>query len=88
MKHYAALCALCLTLAGCATPPQIEYRTVPVPVPVPCAAPLPPEPEYPKVEPSDDVYTAASKRRAGEKLRDAYIIKLKASRFGCEEGTK
>lgn len=82
MKQIALICLMSAALTGCATPP-IEYRTVPVPIPVPCAAPPPPEPEYPKVEPTDDVYTAASKRRAGEKMRDAYILELKAAQFGC-----
>ena len=41
-----SLAAICLTLAGCASEPRIEYREVKTVVPVPCRVTLPDEPDY------------------------------------------
>lgn len=74
---------ICAVLAGCATAPQIEYRTVPVPIPVPCAVNVPAKPKYPEVKADDDVFEAAKKRRAEGEMKDAYIIELEAANRGC-----
>jgi len=81
-----AVCFACL-LTGCASsPPQIEYRTVPVPIPVPCAVEVPVKPEWERGK--VDLQTASKDRKiaaleAELDQREAYEIKLEAANRGC-----
>lgn len=83
----AALCAV--SLAGCATAPElrIEVREVRIPVPVACAADPGPAPAYPDtaeaLAAAPDVFEGVKLLKAGRLLRQARERELEAALAGC-----
>ena len=75
--------ALCLItiLAGCATEPQVQVRTIRVPVPIACEEPVPDRPGMPTEHLADDANIADFTRAAIAEIarREGYELQLRTA---------
>lgn len=81
------LACLAIALAGCATVPEPEIRTVTVdkPVPVPCRTAMPEEPAWAMdaIPPDADIDRLMAAAIAELEQRAGYEIRLKAALESC-----
>jgi hypothetical protein len=82
------LACLAIALAGCATVPEPEIRTVTVdkPIPVPCRVAMPEEPAWAMdaIAPDADIDTLMAAAIAELEQRVGYEIRLKAAIATCK----
>lgn len=74
-----------LLLAGCATEPQVQVRTVRVPVPIACQEPVPDRPSMPTEHLPHDATIADFTRAAIAELarREGYELQLITALDNC-----
>jgi len=84
--RYVAAGALAITLAACATQPdpQVIYKDHPIPIPVQCKVdPEPHKPTLPDPTTAPDIFEAAKRAKARDKLQTGYIGELESAYQTC-----